>query len=474
MKKQDKAVILARVSSKAQEDEGYSLDSQLKLMRSYCKSKKLTIVMEFKITETASKEQRRKVFHELVAYITKHKINHLVVEKTDRLTRNFKDSTTIDAWLEYNESRMLHMVKENLVLHKNARSDAKFMWNIYLSVAKKYTDNLREEAMKGWAEKLEQGWLPAPPPPGYMTVLKDGKKIHVPNPETYKYMPRIFQLTLLPGYTLEKLSQEMADVGMLTKNGRPFGKSYVRKVLSNPFYIGINVMEGKQYAGAQEPIIKKSLFNAVQEKFENRRYQVRKAKHNPIFKGMITCGECGYKVSWAKHKGRFYGACGRRKAECKGRKFLREDRVESLVLKELEKVSDPKGRVLNELKKTLEIISPQNVSSHRLRMIDELGIQLTRLKRMDSQLYEDRLAGLITKELYRVKQHKFAEQAAEIANRLEMLHEVQEIEPVEQELASDNLIVDLYLKSSPDQKRIIMASTFIRMSFKNGEVTIIL
>ena len=187
MKKQDKAVILARVSSKTQEDEGYSLDSQLKLMRSYCRSRKLTIVMEFKITETASKEQRRKVFHELVAYITKHKINHLVVEKTDRLTRNFKDSTTIDAWLEHNESRMLHMVKESLVLHKNARSDAKFMWNIYLSVAKKYTDNLREEAMKGWAEKLEQGWLPAPPPPGYMTVLKDGKKIHVPNAGRRQY-----------------------------------------------------------------------------------------------------------------------------------------------------------------------------------------------------------------------------------------------------------------------------------------------
>ncbi|QQR53282.1 recombinase family protein [bacterium] len=91
------------------------------------------------------------------------KIYHLAVEKTDRLTRNFKDSVAIDDWLAKDEDRMLHAVKEGLLLHKNSKSDVKFMWNIHLAVAKKYTDNLREEAMKGWAEKLAQGWLPAPP-----------------------------------------------------------------------------------------------------------------------------------------------------------------------------------------------------------------------------------------------------------------------------------------------------------------------
>jgi site-specific DNA recombinase len=474
MKKQSKAIILARVSSKAQEDEGYSLDSQLKLMRGYCKANRLTVVREFKIAETASKEQRRKVFQELVAYITSHGICHLVVEKTDRLTRNFKDATTIDAWLERDERRMLHMVKESLVLHKNARSDAKFMWNIYLSVAKKYTDNLREEVMKGWAEKLAQGWLPAEPPAGYMTVLRDGRKIHVPNPETYKSMPRVFQLALLPDYTLERLSDEMAAMGILTKNGRPFGKGYVTKILTNPFYIGINRISGKEYPGAQEPIIKKALFKAVQERLKSKHNRTgNQVKHNPIFRGMIRCETCGYSFSWAKHKGRFYGSCGRRKQECRGKTFLREDRVENLVVMKLEEIADPKGRVLAKLKAALQITEPQGIDLHRLKMMDELTAQLKRLKRMDSQLYEDKLAELITKDMYLEKQGKFASQAAEIAGRLELLQEGSELtKPEVAAVISDNPIIDLYLKSSPAQKRTIMTTLFKPM-IAQGENVIV-
>jgi DNA invertase Pin-like site-specific DNA recombinase len=474
MQKQSKAIILARVSSKTQEDEGYSLDSQLKLMRGYCKTNRLTVIKEFKIAETASKEQRRKIFHELVAYITSHGIYHLVVEKTDRLTRNFKDATTIDAWLERDERRMLHMVKESLVLHKNARSDAKFMWNIYLSVAKKYTDNLREEAMKGWAEKLAQGWLPAPPPPGYVTVLRDGKKIHIPNPETYKSMPRVFQLALIPGYTLERLSDEMAAMGVLTRRGRPFARSYVTKMLTNPFYIGINRMDGRDYPGAQEPIIKKALFKAVQEKLQDKPYRNgRKVKHDPVFRGMITCEACGYSFSWAKHKGRFYGSCGRRRQECRGKSFLREDRVENLVVMKLEEMVDPKGRILAKLKAALQIVEPQSLSLHRLKMIDELGVQLSRLKRMDNQLYEDKLAGLITEGMYLEKRGKFASQAAEFAGRLELLRESMDIAKPEMPLLrSDNKIADLYLRGSPNQKRVILSAAFAQITAQGEHVNL--
>lgn len=52
----------------------------------------------------------------------------------------------------------------------NLKADVEY---IYLAFAKKHTDNLREEAMKGWAEKLAQGWMPAPPPPGYKTATED-------------------------------------------------------------------------------------------------------------------------------------------------------------------------------------------------------------------------------------------------------------------------------------------------------------
>lgn len=473
MQVQGKAIILARVSSKTQEDEGYSLDSQLKLMRNYCKGKKLTIVEEFKIAETASKEQRRKIYHEMVAYITKHRVFNVIVEKTDRLTRNFKDASMIDAWLERDERRMLHMVKENLLLHKEARSDAKFMWNIYLSVAKKYTDNLREEAMKGWAEKLAQGWLPAEPPPGYITVTQDSKKVHVVDPGKYKFMPRIFRLALLPGFTRWKISEEMALVGITTKTGRPFSASAVTRILTNPFYIGINRMQGKDYPGAQEPIITKRLFNEVQRKLKSRSNDQRMRKHNPIFKRMITCENCGAKFTWSKHKGRYYGACRRQKLVCREARCLREDRVEALVVQKLEEIDDAKGRVLAKLKAALQIVQPQDVGMYRQKMIEELGLQVKRLQRMDENLYDDRLAGFISKEKYVQKRQQLARQAADAAERLAMLREAQDM-PKQEEQSPEpaNPIVYLYQKSLPNQKRIIMVTLFRPMAACGEELEV--
>src|ERR1700683_4764254 len=206
---QARAIILARVSSKSQEDEGYSLDSQIKLLRDYCAAKELSVVREFRITETASKQLRRTVFQEMLKVISKDKVLHLVVEKTDRLTRNLRDAAHIDDWLESDERRTLHLVKEGQILQKNSRSDTKFMWSINLALAKKYTDNLREEVMKGWAEKLAQGWLPAPPPPGYITITEAGKRIHVPNPVTVPLVQRVFELYMTPSHSVQSITFEM-------------------------------------------------------------------------------------------------------------------------------------------------------------------------------------------------------------------------------------------------------------------------
>ena len=75
MNKKSRAVILARVSSKSQEDEGYSLDSQVKLLTGYCANKEFAVEKIFKIAETASKEQSRKIFKELLTYMNKNAIS---------------------------------------------------------------------------------------------------------------------------------------------------------------------------------------------------------------------------------------------------------------------------------------------------------------------------------------------------------------------------------------------------------------
>jgi len=468
------AVILARVSSKAQEDEGYSLDSQLKLLGKYCEEKELNVVKVFKIAETASKEQGRKVFRELLTYIQKEKVYHLAVEKTDRLTRNFRDAVAIDDWLERDANRRLHAVKESLLLHKEAKSDVKFMWNIYLAFAKKYTDNLREEAMKGWAEKLAQGWLPAPPPPGYMTVTESSKRIHVPNPDTAPLMQRVFALMTLPHYSVALMTEQMAIMGLTTSKGKPFAKSHVYTILTNPFYIGTNHFDGKDYPGAQEPIISQKQFDAVQERLHSRKAQGHR-KHNPLFKGIVRCADCAGLVTWQLQKGRFYGACQRNTDACKGHRLLREDYLEETVIAMLEEVTDPKRKILGMLTTLVNLDLPQSVGLYRKRIAAELEKQLTRVKAMDEALYEDKLLGAIPAERYDEKHNQFTGRIAEIQERLDRLTQTQvKQQPDTSNFRTKNLIVRLYLQSSVNQKRAIIAKVFQPITMQQGRTIITL
>jgi len=151
-------------------------------------------------------------------------------------------------------------------MHKNSRSQEWLNWGIRVVMAKNYIDNLREEAMKGWAEKLAQGWLPAPPPPGYHTVVRDGKRIHEPNPKTYRTMQKAFKYYLGPSGSIDSVAELMAKSGIVTRGGRPYSKSAVHRLLNNPFYIGINFFDGKSYPGKQTPLITKRMFDKVQDK----------------------------------------------------------------------------------------------------------------------------------------------------------------------------------------------------------------
>src|ERR1700739_16093 len=106
-----KAVLYARVSSKDQEKEGFSIPAQLKLLRGYAAERGLAVLREFDDVETA-KRAGRTGFAEMLSFFKKSPTCRiLLVEKTDRLYRNLKDWVTLD---ELNLE--IHFVKENVVL----------------------------------------------------------------------------------------------------------------------------------------------------------------------------------------------------------------------------------------------------------------------------------------------------------------------------------------------------------------------
>ena len=183
------AVLYARVSSKEQEREGFSIPAQLKLLREYAATQGQTIAQEYVDIETA-KRTGRTSFGEMVAQLRANsKIRIVLVEKTDRLYRNLKDWVTLDE-LDVE----VHLVKEGAVLSRESRSSEKFMHGIKVLMAKNYIDNLSEEARKGMAEKAEQGFWPSYAPLGYRNVTgANGKKMIAADPDLAPIIVRLFE-----------------------------------------------------------------------------------------------------------------------------------------------------------------------------------------------------------------------------------------------------------------------------------------
>ena len=151
-----KCVLYARVSSKEQEQEGYSIQAQLTLLREYAAQERLDILQEFVDVETA-KVAGRHSFNAMLAFLKKQSAcRTLLVEKTDRLYRNLKDWVTIDDFgLE------IHFPKENVIIGPESRSSEKFLHGIKVLMAKNYVENLGEEASKGMREKAKSGVWPS-------------------------------------------------------------------------------------------------------------------------------------------------------------------------------------------------------------------------------------------------------------------------------------------------------------------------
>jgi DNA invertase Pin-like site-specific DNA recombinase len=161
------AVIYARVSSKEQEKEGYSIPAQLKLLKDYAVANGLSVAQEYVDVETA-KQTGRTAFGEMVTFLRKSpSVRVLLVEKTDRLYRNLKDWVTVDE-LDVE----MHFPKEGVVLSRESRSSEKFMHGIKVLMAKNYIDNLSEESRKGMNEKAEQGIWPPRRRSGTRTSLR--------------------------------------------------------------------------------------------------------------------------------------------------------------------------------------------------------------------------------------------------------------------------------------------------------------
>lgn len=260
--KPSKALIYARVSTRDQEREGYSIPAQIKLLEDYAMLNGLAIVGSHIDVETARKTGRS-AFDEMIRQLRRSPgIHVLLVEKTDRLYRNIKDWATVDEL-----GIEVHFVKENFVLSDQCRSSEKFMHGIKVLMAKSYIDNLSEEASKGMLEKARQGLWPSYAPIGYKNVVgADRRKAVVIDPGTGPLISLLFEWFATGCHSLISVTDKARAAGLKGRRGnKPVCVGTVHRALRNRFYTGVFDWADETHDGVHEPLVSVELWQAVQD-----------------------------------------------------------------------------------------------------------------------------------------------------------------------------------------------------------------
>ena len=398
-----KAVLYARVSSREQQQEGYSIDAQLRMLRTYAAKNRIDIAREFIDIESA-KATGRKQFGEMIEFLRRSRdCRMILVEKTDRLTRNFRDHVLVeDLGVE------VIFVKTGTVVSKDARAQTKFMQGIELVSAKYYSDNLREEVIKGMREKAEQGIYPGRAPYGYRNnrasrnIDVDSGKSGVVQFAFDRYGTGTYSLT-----TLQKAIRK--------EFGTYVNRAYLHCILTNPVYVGLFVWRGERYRGTHVPLISTALFDEVQRLIHTGA-KGKYGKHQIAFKKMLKCAHDGCTVTAEVKKGKYvYYRCSGYKGPCDLPRFREQEIAERMgsVLLDIH-IPDGVARSIEESLQSDRQKTQRDSAGERARLEREVEA----IRRRMGQAYEEKLDGKIDEALWSRKRAEWESGITRIEGQL--------------------------------------------------------
>lgn len=214
MKQKEQAFIYVRVSSKEQEETGFSIPAQVKYLQDYAKRKGFEVAEIFAESITA-KEAGRKEFERMLRTIKRQKkACHLLCEKNDRLLRNEDDAATIKNIFTKTDCSV-HLVKDNMVLNKYSTPHEIFIFMMFSAVSSLYPRNLSNEVTKGMVEAAEEGFFPGKAPTGYLNQRTSKKKSKiVVDKEKAPFVIKAFELYSTGCFTFNSLAKNLQLMGL--------------------------------------------------------------------------------------------------------------------------------------------------------------------------------------------------------------------------------------------------------------------
>ena len=404
-------VIYARVSSREQEREGFSIPAQLKLLKEYALKNGFQIVKEYSDAETAKKAGRTNYNLMLNFLKANPEIKTVLIEKTDRLYRNFKDYVTLEDYdLE------IHLVKEGSIISKNSKSHDKFIHGIKVLMAKNYIDNLSEEVTKGLHEGLEQGYWPFNPPYGYKRGEK--KNLYI-DPTRVLFVQRAFTLFSTGKYSLRKLCEKLFEDGYYYQTQKPkITKTTLEALLKNVIYTGQMRCNGVIYQGKHPAIISHSLFEKTQQAFNKVTASKVRKNFDFLYPGVAKCAVCGYSICGERKKyNKVYYRCSHNDPTCTNTLCISEKEMTASLYRHLSRIAlDEK---LYELVKISLELSLKDEQDYHKKEVKRLNKEIEECEETLKKMYLDQLNSVIDMDLWIKFRNEYAARLSSLNNELQ-------------------------------------------------------
>ena len=284
--------VYVRVSTDDQRDNGYSIDSQLRMIKEYCEKNEYDIVDVYNDAGHSGKDLMRPEMQKLLKDIKTKKIDKLVAIKVDRLTRNNYDGFWL---LNYCEE---HDVKIELILepYDVSTANGEMIFGMNLVFGQRERKEIGARTKRAMEEMALEHIHPSKAPYGYIRNKETGH-LEV-EPIEAEVVKEIFELCK-QGNSTRGIATIMKDNNAYLKQGK-WKSDRVYKILSNSIYIGIfeygkykrksqDILRVENYC---EPIIDEVTWNATRNVLVKKKHS-NYGEYIHLFSGLVKCPICG-------------------------------------------------------------------------------------------------------------------------------------------------------------------------------------
>lgn len=220
------AIGYCRVSTEEQARGGISLEVQKEKIRQYAELHSLNLLKVI-MDEKSGKDLNREGINEILSLIKDKSINHIVIYKMDRLTRNVFDLLYLVRKIFEPGKIQFHSISEKI---DTETPMGKFFLLILGGFAEMERDMVSERTKTVLHYKIEKGEYVGSPSLGYEASTGENKFLDI-NEREQDTVKRIFYLKRYKHLSLGKIAKELNESDVKTKRGGKWYSGTIKLIL---------------------------------------------------------------------------------------------------------------------------------------------------------------------------------------------------------------------------------------------------